>query len=137
MTTINNLQDILDSRDIIERIEELENEQTELMGDWDGSSELTAPAEFIAWEKEHGKELDTLRKFAEEGESASADWKYGATLIRDSYFQDYAEQLAEDTGAVNKDASWPNNCIDWEKAAEELQQEYTSVEFENVTYWVR
>jgi uncharacterized protein YukE len=137
MTTIDNSQNVLDSRDITERIEELESEQTELMGDWDGSSELTAPAEFLAWEEEHGEELDTLRKLAEEGESAVADWKYGETLIRDSYFEEYAQELASDIGAIDRNASWPACHIDWKAAAESLQQDYTSIEFGDVTYWVR
>ena len=32
---------------------------------------------------------------------------------------------------------WPYSCIDWEQAAEELQQDYMSVEFDGVTYWMR
>ncbi len=38
---------------------------------------------------------------------------------------DFAQNLAEDLGAVDKNASWPNNCIDWEKAASELMYDYT------------
>lgn len=30
-----------------------------------------------------------------------------------------------------------NNYIDWKRAAEALQSDYTSVEFDGVTYWVR
>jgi hypothetical protein len=28
-------------------------------------------------------------------------------------------------------------CIDWNEAASELQMDYTAVEFDGVTYWVR
>lgn len=62
---------------------------------------------------------------------------YGATLVRDSYFEDYARELAEDCGLIQRDAHWPNDCIDWERAARELQMDYTSVEFDGVEYWVR
>lgn len=65
------------------------------------------------------------------------DWKYGETLVRDSYFTDYAQQLAEDIGAVDANATWPNNCIDWERAARELRMDYTAVAFGGVTYWLR
>ncbi len=65
------------------------------------------------------------------------DWKYCEILVRDSYFTDYAQQLAEDVGAVNENALWPNNCIDWEWAARELKMDYTAVDFDGVTYWIR
>lgn len=34
--------------------------------------------------------------------------------------QDYARDLADDLGLVDRDASWPNNFIDWKRAADEL-----------------
>jgi hypothetical protein len=58
-------------------------------------------------------------------------------MIRDSYFKEYAQEFAEDIGAINKNASWPNTCIDWDQAARELQMDYTSVNFDGVTYWIR
>ena len=63
--------------------------------------------------------------------------RHPVTLVRDSYFRDYAEQLADDIGAINSEASWPNNCIDWNRAARELHIDYSTVEFEGVTYWYR
>lgn len=33
---------------------------------------------------------------------------------------DYAQELAEDTGAVPDELRWPLYCIDWERAAREL-----------------
>jgi hypothetical protein len=56
-------------------------------------------------------------------------------LIRDSYLETYAKELAEGIGAISPDAVWPVNCIDWEKAVEQLKQDYTSVDFEGETYW--
>lgn len=75
--------------------------------------------------------------FCEEAEGYASDWRYGAQLIRDSYFRKYAEQLADEIGAVDKNNSWPNTCIDWEQAAEELQTDYSAVEWDGVTYWMR
>lgn len=34
--------------------------------------------------------------------------------------EEFAEQLAEDIGAVDRNATWPNNHIDWEAAARDL-----------------
>ena len=111
-----NSDDVIDSRDIIARIEELEGQDER--------------------DEEETAELASLKALAGEAEGCP-DWTYGETLIRDSYFEDYARELAEDIGAIPKDAGWPAYCIDWERAASELQMDYTSVEFDGVTYWIR
>lgn len=127
---IDNTQDVLDTRDIIARVEELreEREAAETVGDWESSDECGELAD-----------LENLLSDLE-GMGGDEQWEgnwYPVTLIRDSYFEDYAQELADDIGAVNTDASWPNNCIDWERAARELQMDYTSVEIDGVTYWTR
>lgn len=38
--------------------------------------------------------------------------------------EDFAQQLAEDLGVIDKEATWPNDCIDWEYAAKELMYDY-------------
>lgn len=121
--SIDNADDVIDSRDVIARIEELES-RTENPDDPEVEAEEFA-------------ELMALRKLAEQCEGYAADWQHGETLIRDSYFKRYAMELADDIGAINKDASWPNTCIDWDQAARELQMDYTSVDFDGVTYWIR
>jgi len=66
------------------------------------------------------------------------EWKYGAALIREDYFEEYAQELAEDIGAIpDRDNNWPLYCIDWEWAARELRQDYTEVTYLGVTYYVR
>lgn len=111
---ISNADDVIDSRDVIERIKQLDGTE-----DGDEKTELAA-----------------LVALAEEGES-SPDWSYGETLIRDTYFKEYAQELADDIGAIDRNAKWPVNCIDWEEAASQLQQDYTSIDFDGVTYWIR
>lgn len=118
--TISNSDDLIDSRDVIARIEELTDAAAE--------SELDA---------EQTDELVALQSLADEASGYAADWEHGETLIRDSYFKEYAQELAEDIGAINADATWPNNCIDWDQAADELKQDYTSVTFDGVEYWIR
>ena len=56
-------------------------------------------------------------------------------FVRDSYFVKYAQELADDVCKVTL-AHWPFNCIDWQEAADELQQDYYDVDFDGVTYWV-
>jgi hypothetical protein len=137
MTNVTKYDNIIDSSDVIARIEELESEQEDLL---DGHLfDDLAPkdqADFLEWEEENGHELDTLRKLADEAKE-SPDWQHGETLIRDSYFQEYAQDLAEDCGMIPKDNAWPCTCIDWERAARELQMDYFSVEFDGIVYWIR
>lgn len=111
---ISNSDDVIDSRDVIARIADLEGTEDE----------------------EEQAELKALEVLAEEGEG-SPDWHHGETLIRDSYFEDYARELAEDIGAIQPNAAWPNNCIDWERAAEELKADYFEVDYDGVTYLIR
>ncbi len=114
-----NSDDLIDSRDVIAAIEWLTEEPEE------------------GEELEVDDDLEALKALAEEGEDAAPDWRYGETLIRYSYFKEYAMELAEDIGAINHDAGWPANCIDWDQAARDLLMDYTSIEFDGVTYWVR
>ncbi len=120
---ISNYDDVIDSRDVIARIEELEALQADPEGD--------------GLDDDEAHELEALRALAEEASGYAEDWTYGETLIRDSYFVTYAQELAEDIGAIDRDAKWPNTCIDWDQAARELQVDYTSVSFDGVDYWVR
>jgi hypothetical protein len=119
---INPNSDIIDSRDVIARIDYLAylDDEPEDERDQDDYAELIA-----------------LRKLQEEAEGYAPDWHYGETLINDSYFEDYAQQLAEDIGAIDRDLSWPNNCIDWEQAARELQWDYTLISFDGEDFWIR
>lgn len=145
MTTreISNADDVIDSRDVIARIEELQNEKDNFQDENElPNSDLLDMTEeqniqWMEWdESDEGQELKALIALQNDA-NGSPDWEYGETLIRDSYFEDYAQELAEDIGAINKDATWPNDCIDWKKAASELQYDYMQVNFDGVDYWIR
>jgi|AACY02.16.fsa_nt_gi hypothetical protein len=110
--SISNYDDIIDSRDVLERIDDLEGTEFE----------------------DEQEELSALRELALECEGVS-DWEHGTALIRDSYFVSYAEELAEDLYDMNQ--GWPFCHIDWDAAAETLKQDYINVEFDGTTYWVR
>lgn len=114
---ITSTEDIIDSRDVEERITYLERDEDSL-------------------EDYERTELGTLKALREEAQGY-CDWNGGTQLIRDTYFEDYAQELAEDIGAISSDAAWPLGCIDWEQAADELKVDYTSVSFDGVDYWMR
>lgn len=144
-----NTDDYIDVRDVIERVEELRGEAREAfeaenpdaadcaLVDEDYGSDgpgpwSSAPEEFAALVEL----LDDL-----EGYGGDHQWEgnwYPVTLIRDTYFEDYARELAEDTGQMPREGlTWPFSYIDWEAAARALQMDYSSVEFQGVTYWYR
>lgn len=169
MTDISNMDDVIDSRDVIKRIEELQSERDSLKEEHDSaraafaekagysyddataeqiedddtgellsleSSILDKQSELIAWEVANADELKALESLQEGAEGYAEDWRHGATLIRESYFTDYAEELLKDIGDL------PQNIphyivIDWEKTADNIREDYTSVDFDGVTYWVR
>jgi hypothetical protein len=109
MTIPNNNDDLIDSRDVID-----------------------------AWDKDStDPEMLALGELIDECEDYVEDWKYGVTLIRDSFFKNYAMELAYEIGAVPKNYTWPTSCIDWDQATRELQMDYTCVNFAGVEYWVR
>lgn len=125
---ISNSDKVIDSRDVIERIQYLEDERDQIEDE----------EEREAWtEDDEGKELAALKALADEAEGCG-DWAHGETLIADSYFTEYAEELVSDIGDYDpRNVRWPYTCIDWEKAADELKQDYTRVDFDGETYWIR
>ena len=128
-TSFDENSDIIDTREIIERIEEIEAELDDIPADGT-NADSDERAELV-------DERAELRDFADELRSYAVDFDYGATVIRDSYFEDYARELAESIGAISEGAEWPLRHIDWAAAAEELQQDYSAVEWRGVTFWVR
>ena len=109
---ITNDSDVIDSRDIIGRIDDIRQAG--------GNS----------------SELDTLIALAKDGANYTPDMEYGVILIRDTYFQEYAQELANDLGLLDDNPRWPNNHIDWEAAANELKMDYAVVDFDGVDYYV-
>lgn len=143
---ISNSDDIIDSRSVIARIRELEDDlktsHSELLSagatpEFEQWLAATADSEGTAPHAEAAGELVVLRELQDQAEGYADDWRYGAQLIRESHFKTFARELAEDVGAIKSDLSWPYTCIDWDQAAEDLQQNYTPVDFDGITYYIR
>jgi hypothetical protein len=146
---MNNWDEIIDSRDVIARIEELtierdaHNERVQEIADALSGSRDDLEEAIANYNQGHGfyseddaTELASLEDLKSQAECCS-DWEYGETLIRESYFEEYARQFASDIGAINEDSNWPNCHIDWEAAADALKQDYTGVDFDGETYLIR
>lgn len=123
---IDNTHDTVSSRDVIDRIAEIEYD-------------LDPDNDMIADDNEREdlqRELRSLSALAEQAEHYAKDWRYGAVLVRDSYFTNYAKEYAESIDAT-KNVYWPLSHIDWDAAADDLKKtSCTSIDFDGVTYWV-
>jgi len=160
-TEISNSNDIIDSRDLIEIIDDMETERGYLVdavedaeelirqemeaqedgAAFDPSGDLTdalrkAQEDLDAWDENNGEEFATLKAFAAEFEDYCDDWTHGVTLIRESYFTEYAEDFVKDVGDLPKNI--PDYLvIDWDATAENLKVDYTEGTFDGVTYLAR
>ena len=143
-------EDILDSRDISERIEELTKLRDEIrfeneLPDWinqdeDGYKDDDDGKIGLKWDElwdctPEGEELEELVNFCDLFDGWR-EWKDGMEFIADDHFEDYARQYAEEIGAISGEERWPCSHIDWQKAAEDLQTDYTSAELFGETFWV-
>ena len=110
-------EDILDPRDIAERLKYLTSERDRLE-----SSQLD---EFLE------DEIDALQEVVDEC--------INDTLVHEDHFREYAEELAVDIGAIDRRQRdhWPYTCIDWEQAADELKQDYSVIDIRGGTYYYR
>lgn len=122
-------QDLFDSRDLIERLEELEALK-------DSVSEGEASPEEIEEWAESEDEYNTLRNFADEGEVNCEDWVHGETFIHEDYFTEYAKEYLVDCGYIPADLpDW--FVIDWEETASNVMGDYSEYTLDGNTYYAR
>lgn len=141
--TIDSLDDLIDVRDVITRIEELRADRDRYLDPEISEDDPGLHAD--AWADknpdEAGELADLTALMIQLANAGGGDeqWEgawYPLTMIRDSYFTDYARELLEDCGDVP--ATMPHYIeIDWQATARNIRTDYTSVEFQGVTYWVR
>lgn len=124
-------EELEEAEETFESAEEDEADAAEKAVD-DASQVVTdAEADFGDDEKAELAELEELEN------DIGREFMHGTEMIPESAFEDYARQLAEYSGTYERDASWPLNCIDWEQAAKELQQDYILLSYQGADYWVR
>jgi len=148
---ISNSDDVIDSRDIEERITELESarddwQEENTLPDYSNTDKDTpegwTPEQFEKWvewdESEEGEDLNALYSLRDDLEDYCPDWRYGTTLIRESYWVEYCKDMVEELGELPKGLpDFIESNINWQGVAEDLQQDYTSGEYDGVTYWAR
>ena len=130
----------IDSRDIIDRTEELNSAADEEPSDLGCTAcgEESFPDDtFPSLGPECAAELTLLRAASDEGADTFEDWPYGTTLVPEHDWENYARQLADDIGAITGDEGWPQDYIDWVRAADALKMDYSSIDIDGTTYWGR
>ena len=131
-TDFSSTDDIIDVRDVIARVEELRAERDEC----EDGTELLAE-----WNDANGDELRTLEALLSDlaGYGGDEEWEgnwYPVTLIHESHFVDAMRELCEDIGDVP--GGFPAYiAIDWEKTADNLRVDYSSVTYDGQEFWYR
>lgn len=147
------MSNILDTRDLQERLEELQglkeavedarrtieellavdaSEKTETWeADLDDARDSLENAE-SAFSSDERDELAELETLADE----VSEWSSGNQLIPEDDFEDYCQELCEDIGDIPKDL--PSYIvIDWEATARNLKADYSEIEYQGTTYLYR
>jgi hypothetical protein len=114
-------RDIIDLRSVLDEYEAL-------IGMRDDGEDLDdSDQEYIEAVEELGEQIDLECSAQNEP----------VLILEGKAFEDYARDLAEDIGAIDRQAGWPADYIDWEAAADALAMDYTSVEFGGFDYLTR
>ena len=149
------MANILDSRDLQKRLDDLEfdlDQLEEAVTDaQDGYNELDPDSDeqdiFEDAEELLTDTEDTLKEFKESDEfeeleelrimvNEIPEWQYGATLINEDYWEEYVEEMLKDIGDIPSDL--PNYLvIDWEATAENIKADYSEIEYDGETYYYR
>jgi hypothetical protein len=128
-TSTLHLDDTIDVRDIIERIEELESSKDDHEAEPDNGH----------WSDDDTEEMQTLADLMDElkGNGGDEQWRgdwYPVTLIRESHFEEAMDELVADCYKWPKDLpSFMTITLDYVA----LQQDYSTVEIDGVTFFYR
>lgn len=156
--------DIIDSRDLLTLLNEKETDAEIMFDEWldelvdaERESRLERDQPFTEEDEKKFREEQTpfdewvkcsgdsdiedyreLKAFCEEVDCMSGEsLRDGITLIADSYFETYAEELADSICDMKDSSRWPFNHIDWYAASEDLKSDYSCLEWDGHEFWMR
>ena len=136
----------LDSRDLIEKREELQNQILNSFNETfpqyetdDFENILFEEEEVQSWKEDWLDEIVEITDIEKlEDEVSSSEWGYGITFISEDEFEDYCKQFVEDCGYLSKELPFfISSNIDWVGVADDLRVDYLEVEYQGVTYLFR
>lgn len=126
---ITNTDNVIDSRDIIERIEELQELYDETLENDPSGSKLA-----LWLQGDDGTEYRILTTLAEECSDYAVDWEHGEALIHEDYFEQYMDEMIDDCEDIPKNLpSYLIITVDYDA----LKMDYTEVDFDGETYYIR
>lgn len=115
--------DVIDTRDLQDRLEEIEYDLETLDLSADERNDLMV-------------ELKAIQEVKAEVDGYAGDtFQDGVQLISEQDFPEYIQELLEDIGEVPK-LPWYVE-VDWEATANHLRVDYTEVDFQGTTYLFR
>jgi antirestriction protein len=111
---------------ILEKMEgsELEEDFELIVSDWSDTPENMQDLSILA------ECLEDTEYCSEDVISAGIECGVSIDNIDEAYSgsfgsdEDFAEDMAEQLGCIDKNLSWPYTCIDWDAAAKELMMDY-------------
>lgn len=155
---VDNSDDVINTRDIEKKIDDLMEEIDDLQKEIDEIKEKIEFNEDCPEDEKYSdkdiddfnseikskmeiqddlrNELEPLNDFKSELEGY-CDWYGGDTLVRDSYIDKFIRQEIEETNSNLFDSipSWLE--IDWESTIDNLKGDFTCGDWDGITYWVR
>ncbi len=130
---------MLDTQEIYNNMCELESLQNAIDGLKEELKELQE--EIDEKQEEISDAIQALKDFEESCGYTQEDientfdgikrWK-DVVFITESDFPRYVRTVAEDCQDIP--TGWPFNCIDWDRAADELQLDYSSLDWQGESY---
>jgi len=136
---------VIDSRDLLERKEELKQQVLdsflEEFPHYEGMTESFEDIRFQEeeienWKEDCAAELQEITAIEELDNEVGAEFTYGISLIEEYCFKDYCEELLVDCGYLSRDfPMWI--VIDWGATADNIRMDYSEVYFDGKTYLYR
>jgi len=134
--------DILDTRDLIEKRDELKetifNSFIETFPQYEDQTDsfediLLDEEELESWKEEFEHELEEIDEIDQIENDLGDEFIHGVTLINNDDFEEYTKDLLEELDYIPKDfPSWIE--IDWEATSKNVEQDYTDVTYRGVNY---
>jgi len=135
-------QDVFDSRDILEKIDELKSEALSLKNEIFELFKKRNLADILSIKNQKEvitQEITILQNFKQDCENYTSEFESGATIISWRYFGDYCEECAYEFGYISKSKNYSNplyNCIDWRQWADFMRQDFAEVSCEGGNYFI-
>ena len=144
-------ENIIDTRDLQDRIDELnddidtlENEISDLSeeideldeDDPDDKNEIDLKLYDIEDKRGQIEDLQEELSMLLDVKSEVPEFRHGETLIHEDYFVEYVQDLCEDCGYISKDFPYWIE-IDWDATAKNVAADYSTIELDGNTYYFR